>query len=99
MLIASDVGTTFALGAYMVRISLRTDNPAFATYSVFRKGRFIGKQFSRPSVEDCAHLERWGNVYATESHWPERSTYDRRSKGAQATTRARQRRRELAPAS
>ena len=91
MLIAADVGTAFALGVYTVRISLRTDNPAFATYSVFRKGKFIGKQFSRPSAEDCAWLERWGGLYATESHWPESSTYDRRSKGAIATRRAQRR--------
>ena len=91
MLIAAGVGTAFALGPYTVRIALRTDNPAFATYNVFRKGRFIGKQFSRPSGEDCAHLERWGNVYATQSHWPESSTYDRRSKGAIAARRARRR--------
>ena len=96
MLIAADVGTVFALGAYTVRISLRSDNPAFAAYSVFRKGRFIGRQFSRPSVDDCGWLERWGGLYATESHWRDSSTYDRRSKGAIATRRKARAERELA---
>jgi hypothetical protein len=63
-----DIGTTYQLGRYLVRIALRSDNPAFACYIVFWRNKFIGKQFSRPNRADCEWLERWGNVYATESH-------------------------------
>ena len=64
MLIAADVGTTFQLGPYTVRIGLRADNPAFARYLVFKRDRLVGKQFSRPCLSDCEWLEQWGSEYA-----------------------------------
>ena len=87
MIIAAEVGTTFSLGPYVVRIALRQDNPAFARYLVFRKGRIVGRQFSRPSLPDCQWLEYWGEKYANVSMWHESSrsstssALDRRKRG------------------
>lgn len=55
-----DLGTTFQLGPYTIRISLRTDNPAFASFLIFRGDALIGKQFSRPCETDCQRLEHQG---------------------------------------
>ncbi len=63
----------FPLGPYTVRICIRTDNPAFPVYAVFRGAKFIGKQFSRPCETDCQWLERSEGEYATESTWHESS--------------------------
>ena len=74
MNIAPDVGTTFLIGPYTVRIALRPDNPACAQYVVFRGGKFVGKQFSRPCESDCRWLETHDDgLYARGSRWPETS--------------------------
>lgn len=55
------------LGAYVVRIGLRSDNPAFPVFLVFKRDRLIGKQFSFPSETDCQWLERNSGKYAEAS--------------------------------
>jgi hypothetical protein len=64
-----DIGTTYQLGRFLVRIALRPDNPAFACYIVFWKNKLIGKQFSRPNRSDCEWLERQSTEYAPETRW------------------------------
>ena len=49
---------TFELGPYTVRLALRADNPAFPVHIVMRGAKQIGKQFSRPNLDDCRSLER-----------------------------------------
>ena len=55
--------STFAVGKFTVRQSVRPDNPFFPCYSVFLCAVFIGKQFSYPSASDCEWLQRNGGVY------------------------------------
>ena len=49
---------TFELGPYTVRLGLRADNPAFPVHIIMRGEKLIGKQFSRPCLDDCRALER-----------------------------------------
>ena len=91
MNIAADVGTTFTLGRYTVRCALRQDNPGFAKYLIFRNNLLVGRQFSRPSLEDCQWLEKWGDKYATVSFQRDISAEERRNRGGNATRRGRQR--------
>ena len=84
-MIAADVGKTFTLGKYMVRIALRPDNPAFARYLVFHLGKLVGHQFSRPSEADCRWLERWVTGYADESRWVQTSTLCQRKRGGRTS--------------
>ena len=90
MNIAADVGTTFTLGRYTVRCALRPDNPAFAKYLIFRNNLLVGRQFSRPSLSDCAWLERWGDKYATVSFQRDISAEERRERGGSETRRRRE---------
>lgn len=69
----STESNSFEVGPYTVRCSVRPDNPAWPQYIVMLRGKIIGKQFSRPSLEDCRWLERHEGVYATESRWIEPS--------------------------
>ena len=88
-MIAAEVGTTFTLGLYIVRISLRPDNPAFATYLIFRGDKLIGKQFSRPDEDACKWLER--NEYSSESRFVQTSTLCQRLRGGVTHRRGRPR--------
>lgn len=63
--------STFKLGKYTVRINQRPDNPAFPVYVVLIGVRFVGKQFSRPSMTDCEWHERQAGIYAVKTRWPE----------------------------
>lgn len=96
MNIASDVGTTFQLGRYTVRVAMRQDNPAFAKYLIFRRNLLVGRQFSRPSFSDCEWLERWGDKYATVSQFRDisesksASAAERRNRGGDAERRRRE---------
>ena len=96
MNIAADVGTTFQLGRYTVRCSLRPDNPAFARYLIYRNNLLVGRQFSRPSLEDCRWLEKWGTKYATVSFVRDISAEARRTRGGIATERRRREREAIA---
>ena len=58
MLIAKEIGTSFVLGIYTVRICLRPDNPAFPTFMIYRGATLIGRHMSRPGLSDCERLER-----------------------------------------
>lgn len=58
MLIAQEIGTSFELGGYTVRICLRRDNPAFPIFMIYRGAIFIGRHMSRPGLSDCERLER-----------------------------------------
>ena len=49
---------TFELGPYVVRLALRADNPAFPVHIISKNGKQIGRQFSRPNLDDCRSLER-----------------------------------------
>lgn len=49
---------SFQLGAYTVQQRPRPDNPAFAVFVVMKAAKIIGRQFSRPSEDDCKWLER-----------------------------------------
>jgi hypothetical protein len=58
VLIAQEIGTSFVLGCYTVRICLRRDNPAFPIFVIYRGEIFIGRHMSRPGLSDCERLER-----------------------------------------
>ena len=58
----------FQLGPFTVRMVLRRDNPRFPAFAVFKGGDFVGKSFSRPSLDDCTWLDRQnrgGTLYAS----------------------------------
>lgn len=58
----------FRVGRYTVRQQMRSDNPAFAQYVVFKGDKLIGKSFSVPDEGCCRWLERQsmsGPVYAS----------------------------------
>jgi hypothetical protein len=90
MNIAADVGTTFQLGRYTVRVAMRQDNPAFAKYLIFRNNLLVGRQFSRPSLSDCEWLEKWGTKYADVSFQRDISAEERRTRGGDAERRRRE---------
>ena len=92
MIIALEVGTSFNLSRYVVRIMLRRDNPAFPRYCVFRAGKFIGSLFSRPCLTDCERLERGVVNGATKVHLtePEHSLTEHRRRGGLATRKGRE---------
>lgn len=50
--------STWTLGRFVVRLGLRTDNPAWPLYLVYLKDKLIGKAFSVPDFAWCEHLER-----------------------------------------
>lgn len=70
---APDARGSFVLGPYTIRIGLRPDNPAFTKFLVYRGDKFIGPNFSRPSLSDCETLERLQKeqCYARATRWPE----------------------------
>jgi hypothetical protein len=83
-MIAADIGKTFKLGRYVVRIALRHDNPAFAKYLIFRGDKLIGRQFSWPCESDCQWHERMAGVYATVSQTYHKFTMPRRGRPTNA---------------
>lgn len=50
--------STFPLGPFTVHVRPRFDSPAWAVYIILRGQRLIGKQFSRPNLDDCRWLEQ-----------------------------------------
>ena len=56
------------IGPYRIVSAARFDNPAFAKHSIYRKGRYIGSQFSVPILTDCEWLERDGNYAEPSEH-------------------------------
>lgn len=97
--------SSFTLGPFTVQVRPRFDSPAWAVYIVLRGRRLIGKQFSRPSLDDCRWLESHAReervVYADSSFRRRAHPYYGQSlhpgysiRGGQATKR----RRETEPA-
>lgn len=59
---------TFQLGEFTVRVRMRQDNPAFPQYVIYRSDEFVGRSFSRPSIDDARWLLRQnieGTIYAS----------------------------------
>lgn len=48
----------YDLGRYTIQQRPRPDNPYWAVYMVFRGEKLIGRQFSVPTISDCAWLDR-----------------------------------------
>ena len=61
--------TTFDLGIYTVRITLRHDNPHWPRYVIFIGNKVVGCQFSVPTLSDCQWLHRNNGVYSTSTYW------------------------------
>lgn len=86
-MIAADVGTTYQLGRFTIRVGLRPDNPAFPRFLVFLGDDLVGKQFSRPCVTDCEWLlrsQRSESQYAEPSKAPFAFTVYRRGRPTNA---------------
>ena len=49
---------TLTFGPYIVRESLRPDNPAFPVFLIYRGDKLIGKSFSVPDLGCCQWLEQ-----------------------------------------
>lgn len=80
------------LGPYVVRQTIRPDNPYWPAYLIFRRDKLVGRQFSNPSESDCQWLEYLNGVYATKSHAPQKFTTFR---GGRPTNAERARRASL----
>ena len=61
-----NIGESMHLGSFVVRCTLRFDNPYFPRYVVFKGDKLVGMQFSVPNLSDCKWLER-GAEYAASS--------------------------------
>jgi hypothetical protein len=59
------LGETMHLGPYVVRCSIRADNPYFPSFLVFLGEQLIGRQFSQPSESDCRWHDKRRGQFAT----------------------------------
>lgn len=48
------------IGKFTVVIAIRVDNPAWPRYQIFCGTKFIGVQYSMPSISDCEWLAKGG---------------------------------------
>jgi hypothetical protein len=50
--------TEWKCGRYIVRQAIRSDNPAFPCYMIFRADKLVGRSFSVPDRDWCEAIER-----------------------------------------
>lgn len=68
---------SWALDRYIVRQSLRPDNPLFPRFIIMRGDKVVGYSFSMPDADQCASIERFAKLgrYVLDSAPLKRHTY------------------------